>query len=374
MQKLTSDQYQKVRNLFQPPADQPFCTAVLADIHPGRIFVDDVTQPQTALVARDDAWCFLGGDPGNHAFNRALNQALWNREVVTTNASMLLFTCHPQNWLGNLRAVFAPREPIPARRRRYVGHRITYDWQSKLPEGVRVQPMDESLLRHPDLRVPDEVAQTIRKWRSLTSSGGQDFGFVAIHEGAIQKRSEIASWATVDAVAESVGDAGIFTVARYRGRGLATLTTAATIEHALARGLSAVNWTCAESNTGSIRIAEKLGFERHSDYLLYYLVFDEAQHVTHLAYHLLEGQCYREAVGLLEPVLTLADDQPFWLYHDAARAWAALAEPDRALDALNQAVDRGWRDRDGTRACKEFEPLHRMPEWDTVLERMSQAG
>jgi RimJ/RimL family protein N-acetyltransferase len=346
---------------------------VLAGIHPGRILVDDASQPRTALVTRDDGWCFLAGDPGNDGFNRAVNRAIRDREIVSPKASTLLFTCHPEEWEGKLGDVFAPRQPIAARRRRYACGEMRYDGRSELPAGLTIQPMDESLLKRPDLRVPDEVVQTIRRWRSIADPGIADFGFVAIQETA-RGTSEVASWATIDAVVEGVGDAGLFTEARHRRRGLATLTAAAALEHGLAHGLSEVNWTCAEDNAGSIRTAEKLGFERLPDYMMYYFVFDEAQHLAHLAYQLLESGRAREAIDALEQSLALTDDPPYWLYHDAARAWAALAEPAEALKALNQAVDRGWCDADGTRACQEFKPLHRLPEWEAVLERMTQRG
>jgi len=373
MHELASDQIGKARTLFRPPADQPFCTAVLAGLHSGRVLVDDADHPQTALVTRHDGWCFLAGDPGNDAFNRALNRAIWDKEVIDPNASMLLFTCHPQDWQGNLAVVFAPRQPIEARRRRYVCRQMRYDGRSDLPTGLTIQRMDGSLLRRPHLRIPDEVVQTIRRWRSRAALGTRDFGFVAIQEIA-QGRSEVVSWATVDAVAEGVGDAGLFTEPRYRRRGLATLTTAAAIAHGLAHGLLELNWTCAEDNTGSIRTAEKLGFERLADYSIYYFVFDEAQHLAHLAYQLLESQRYREAIDLIQRTLALTDDPPYWLYHDAARAWAALDEPGRALEALSQAVDGGWSDVEGTRTCGEFEALRGSPEWQAVLERMVQAG
>lgn len=373
MHELTPDRYGQIRALFQAPADQPFCTAVLAGLHPGRVFVDDADQPRTALVTRDDAWCFLAGDPGNDVFNRALNRSIWDHKIVAPNASMLLFTCHPPDWQGNLATVFDPREPIEAHRRRYVCHQMSHEWRSEMPAGLTLQRMDGSLLRRPDLRIPDEVVQTIRRWRSLAASQLQDFGFVATQEMP-GGRAEVVSWATVDAVVEAVGDAGLFTEARYRRRGLATLTTAAAVEHGLAQGLSAVNWTCAEDNAGSIRIAEKLGFERQPDYVMYYLVFDEAEHLAHLAYQLLASGQYGEAIERIEQTLALTGDPPYWLYHDAARAWAALDKPAPALEALNQAVNRGWSDAESTRACQEFEPLQHLPEWEAVLQRMDQGG
>jgi len=369
IQELTRERFATTQALFQPPADQPFCRAVLAGIHPGRVFVDDADSPRSALVSRDDGWCFLAGEPGDDAFARAVNQTIWDQEAVAPRASMVFFTCCPEDWDGKLGAVFAPRRPIAAGRRRYVCRTLGYDWRSEMPAGLTMARMDGSLLRRPDLRVPDEVAQTIRRWRTLATSGAEDFGFVAIQE-ATRGMSEIVSWATVDAVVGGVGDAGLYTEARYRRRGLATLTTAAVLEHGLAHGLSEVNWTCAEDNAGSIRTAEKLGLERLADYVMYCFVRDEAQHLAHLAYQLLESGRYGEAVDLIEQALDLTDEPPIWLYHDAARAWAGVGELAQALEALNQAVAHGWHDVEGTQACEEFEPLHGSPEWEAVLARM----
>jgi len=40
--------------------------------------------------------------------------------------------------------------------------------------------------------------------------------------------------------------------------------------------LSLVGWQCADDNLGSIRTAEKVGFERKRDYTMYYVFLDEA--------------------------------------------------------------------------------------------------
>jgi RimJ/RimL family protein N-acetyltransferase len=355
--ELKESEFEETRPLFRPLAEQPFCTAVLAGIHPGRVFVDDPDQPRTACVTREDSWCFLAGDPGNDDFNRALNQAIYSREVIGEEVPALLFTCHPEGWHGPLATILHPRQPIPMPRRHYVGYEVKYDWRAALQEGFVVHPMDETLLTHPGLTVPDEVKETIEKWRSPASTRFSDFGFVTIHSDATTQEAEVVSWATVDAIVAGIGDAGLFTVARYRRRGLATITTAAAVEYGLSQGVSAVNWTCAESNVGSIRIAEKLGFQRRPDYTMYYFVFDER---------------YQESVDLYEQVFALTGNPPAWAYHDAAQAWAALGNQSKALEYLRAAADRGWTDVHGTQECKEFETLHSSPEWAAVLERMQQ--
>jgi RimJ/RimL family protein N-acetyltransferase len=360
--ELDRAKYDLVRTLFQPLAEhQPFCAAVLAGIHPGRVFVDDPHRPQAAFTSREDGWCFLAGEPGSGAFNQALNRAIFDRQAIPKKARSLLFTCHPQDWHGQLAAALHPRQPIPARRRHYVCRALAYDWRANLPEGFVVQRMDRTLLSHPRLRIPEDVQETIQRWRKMASPQFQDYGFVAIHDDAV------VSWATVDAIVNGVGDAGLFTMPAYRRRGLATVTTAAAVEYGLSHGLSAVNWTCAGDNIGSIRTAERLGFERRPDYWLYCLMFDEAEHLGALAYYYLAEGHYQEATDLLEQTFALEEGPPDWAYYDAARAYAVLGNQEKAFEHLNAAVDRGWLDIEDT---KEFESLVGRSEWTAVMDRV----
>jgi predicted GNAT family acetyltransferase len=52
---------------------------------------------------------------------------------------------------------------------------------------------------------------------------------------------------------------GVATVMDQRGKGLATLVTAACLEHCQANGFQP-NWHCLDENTASWLIAEKIGF------------------------------------------------------------------------------------------------------------------
>jgi RimJ/RimL family protein N-acetyltransferase len=371
--ELNPVKFETVRPLFRPLAHQPFCTAVLAGLHPGRVFVDDPEQPQAAFVTREDPWCFLAGNPDNKAFNEALNLAIFRREIIGEDLAALLFTCHPEGWHTELATVLHPRQPIPMQRRHYVGRELTYDWRADLPAGFSIHPMDEALLERPGLAIPREVEETIDKWRSWAGAQLTDLGFVAIHADDAAQEAEVASWATVDAIVEGVGDAGLFTVAKHRRRGLATITAAAALEHSLSHGVSAVHWTCAESNIASIRTAEKLGFRRQPDYIMHYLVFEEAQHLGNLGYMLLQEQRYQESADLFVKVLALPGDPPAWAYHDVARAWAALGDRDKAFEYLGCAIDRGWSNVEETKECREFRELQDLPDWAAMIEKM-QAG
>jgi RimJ/RimL family protein N-acetyltransferase len=341
---------------------------VLEGVYPGRVFVDDRDRPQTAFLVVWDNWCFLSGDPNNDAFNQALNQAIFEKQVVEPEVRGLLITCHPPGWNGQLGVVSHPHEPVPVRRKHYICRELAYDWRANLPAGFELARLDEKLLERPGLAVPDPVRETIERWSTIDHERFQDFGFVAICEEA----AEVAAWATVDFVASGMGDVGMVTQLAYRRRGLAAVTTGAAVEHGLTHGLSWINWTTAQDNVGSIRTAEKLGFEWVDDYVMYYLVFDEVHHQAQLAYARLQDGRYQEAAELYEEVLERSDDLPPWVLFDTARAWAGLDKRDKALAYLHRLAEAGWTQLGDVEDCREFQALHGSPEWTAILDRIRE--
>ena len=366
--EIQSDQFEGIRPLFAGLRFQTFCTVVLAGLRPGRVFVDNREHPQTAFVSREDSWCFLTGKADNTAFNQTLNRAIFERSVVPTTAPALLLTCDSEDWKDAMDTIFAPYSPVSMPRRHYVCHTTTFDWRTYLPAGFTVQKMSNAVFSRSELHVPDEIRDIWEQWRENTHPDFRDFGFVAINEDVAAPA--IVSWTTVDAVVDGVGDAGLFTVDAYRRRGLAAATSGATLEYGFAHGLSEISWTCAEGNTGSIRTAEKLGFERQSDYTLYYLAFAKVQHLSMAGYTHLEAGRYQLAIKAIEDTLVLNADPPSFVHYDAARAWAGIGDHAQALDHLNAAIGKGWTDVATLTTCKEFEPLRASPEWEAMLARI----
>ena len=369
--KLDPSKYDKVRTLFNALEEyQLTCSAVLERDYPGKIYVDDLNHPETAFIntfisSEDDGvWGFLTGEPSNEAFNHALNEAIRNREIISEKAPIVFLTCHPEDWYEQLPIVFHPRQPIPMFRRYYECHGINLDWHSDVPEGYDIRCLNEALLTHPKLKIPDEVMKIFKKWRSISDPPLKDFGCVCI------RGDRIVSWATSDFVSGGVGEAGIFTLGGYRRRGLATVVTAAAVEHGLSHELSKINWSCTESNVASIRTAEKLGFERGRDYMMYCMIFDEVQHLGNLAYYYLQNEQYHEAVEIFEENLALREDLPLWAYYDVARGWAGLENEEKMYAYLNTLAEKGWTEVDDLERCREFDPWRETAEWISLMDRM----
>jgi GNAT superfamily N-acetyltransferase len=378
IQELDQQEISKVRPLFRPLEHLLFCRAVLEGSHPGRVFVDDPVSPQTAFLITREVWSYLAGEPDNAAFNRALNRAIFRREIVGEGVPLLQITCHPRAWERQIGVVCHPRQPVAETRRHYVGRNLQYDWRASVPDGFAVHPISRALLARPGLSLPDDVKNLIEGEDPSAGPLGNGFGYVLLHEDAASGSPQVASYALVDCIAGTAdskaraGDIFLFTADEYRRRGLATIASAATVEHGLAHGLAWIAWDCAEHNLGSRRTAERLGFELAREYTMYYFLFDQASHVLNEAWNSLEAGRYREAAGFCDQILTLAGEPPPHAAYLAARAWAGLGDRDRALAHLRTAADQGWASADSTRRAQEFEGLRDTPEWAAVLERIEQ--
>jgi RimJ/RimL family protein N-acetyltransferase len=269
MRELRRADYEMVRTLFRPLRFHLASAAVLDGSSPGQVFVDEPTRPRTAFMLSPEG-CYLAGDPGNDAFNRAFNRDVVSRRALGEDIRVLFLVVHPEHWRDRLPSLLAPCPPMVMRRRHYVCRAPCYDWRARLPDGCAVRRIDRSLLDSSGLTVPDRVIGWMEhNWGSIGSFFEDGFGFVTISAG------EIVSWSLADCVSGDQCEIGIHTLPARRRRGLATATAAATVEHALSHGFTTVGWHCPDDNLGSIGTAEKVGFRRERDYVAYFASLDE---------------------------------------------------------------------------------------------------
>ena len=76
---------------------------------------------------------------------------------------------------------------------------------------------------------------------------------------------ELSPWCTAEYVSPGVCGVGIETLEPYQKRGLATVAAQTFVQHAMRLGWQ-VHWDSWLNNTPSIRVAEKAGFEKVTEY------------------------------------------------------------------------------------------------------------
>ena len=375
--QLEPSQFRSVQHLFHHIAKyQPMCTAVLEGIYPGKVFVDNHNNPGTALLTtfieseQRSVWGFLVGEAHNEEFNSVLNWAIYNRQIMPTETPVLLLTCNPDDWDGQMDTVISPRSPIWMPRWHYVCHQINYDWRKNLPEGFAVEHLRKDMLEERAFELPNDVRTTLEKWAAAKHKQFADYGFVTVDQTG--RQPTIAGWATVDFVARGMGDLGFFTQPDYRRRGLGTIAAAAALEYGLAKGLSQINWTCDAGNQGSIHTANRLGLVQIEDYLMAMLIFDEAEHMGTLGYYTLQAKEFCKSALAYEKAIELNPESPDFIYFEAAQAMAITGECQKAFGYLTESVRRGWKDVKQIQECKEFTSLRSYPEWESLLKEIEK--
>jgi RimJ/RimL family protein N-acetyltransferase len=123
-------------------------------------------------------------------------------------------------------------------------------------DDIRFAPIDRAFLLDKNLENIEHVRAEIRwMWPSEDRFYEQGFGYAA----AVGER--VVCWCTAEYVSAARCGVGIETDQAYERRGVATATAARFVEDCKRRALTPY-WECRNGNIGSIRVAEKVGFEQ----------------------------------------------------------------------------------------------------------------
>jgi GNAT superfamily N-acetyltransferase len=256
MVRLHSRDVYRVRHLFDSDHLVLVIDAVIAGNSPACVWADKVVAPRSALV-----W------DGKHSiyFAGALVQvaawsALLHSEVIPMGKGML----KAYVTAGAAETVFASYRLQRRERVLYRGGELAVpDWPSRLSAGFRVSAIHDRFAELSRLgNFVDLTAEIESGWNSVADFRRTGYGFAAHDDEAI------VCWCTAEYVSDGRCGVGIETVEAYRGRGFATLTAAAFLEHCVERGVIP-HWDAWTSNLPSVAVAEKVGFRRSETYSIF---------------------------------------------------------------------------------------------------------
>lgn len=370
--ELQSNDFERARCLFQGFDYSLSIQAALERNNPGRIFVDDLHDPQVALALTVEGYLLAGQNDNpetNESLRHLFKEKIFTGEVFVNGDCSMSLAVHPETWESKLPELIPTHEVEKNERYHYVCEALKFDWRAQIPTGYEVRRVDQALLEGAQVVFPDVVREWMdigEVWWTVENYLSKGVSFVVLSEG------EVVAWCTPDCVAGDHIDVGILTHPAYRRRGLASIAVAATVEHCLSRGFRAVGWHCNAYNVGSWKTAEKVGFERDREYAYYYYMYDPIDHLAELGWYYYRRGEYEKTVRYYEEVFRLRDENADYYYHLASSAWALLGNQEQALKYLRAAVDHGWTNADWTEQQEEFEILHSNPEWSALLAQMSQ--
>ena len=262
--ELRLSDFQAAVPLFDPPYMKLVIEAMAAGNCRSRMWVDQAVCPSSAFLWNGGPGYYFAGRADNGAFNKAAGQII--REHIAPMAGSYLVVYYSSVcWEEELPGIFGSSGLHKAQRCFYeLRSPIVIDWRQRVPQEFSVVSIDTLLLSRADLADIGGVMSEIQSmWPSIECFLKNGFGFCAVHDN-----DGIASWCTGEyAFADSIG-VGIETVERHRRKGLATVVASAFAEHCLSNAIRA-HWDCWATNTPSVRVAEKVGFDKVLEYSVY---------------------------------------------------------------------------------------------------------
>lgn len=256
--------------------------AVFSDPDIGQIWVDDLASPRRAVLHGPEG-TYLAGDP--HGASSDLREAVADWNYVYPDAS----------WLPVIHDVLPNRYMV-------VHERVRLALKARSPSSI----------------VLSRGLKLVDGEHPLATS--------------LQNPDKVICRCTVDMVVDDYVEFGVWTDPAYRGQGLARVAARASINRAIDARIETFGWHCHASNTRSIKVAKSLGFVVTDRYLAFSASLPAENDGDLDTAECLELAAHFEAGASKMP----------WLDFHAAAGWVLAGYDDRALDAVERLVSRGW--------------------------------
>ncbi|MEK5446782.1 GNAT family N-acetyltransferase [Paenibacillus sp. FSL R7-0331] len=243
-----------------------FARAVLEQTVTGRVFTDNADVPGAYYIVHPYGMSLVFGGTGNHGFTRGVSDYITDKNGTRQMAEWL--QADPSGeWADIIDDVVASHNSaagLDAGLQGQAGSRV-------IQQDTRVNfALDQSAFAaakdkagRPDTRIIRLNAEHFTAleqgvvpryfWRDAEHFTAEGAGFVLLEDGGI------AAAAFSSCLYGNQLEIGIETMQDHRGKGYAFAVSLALIDYCLSQGLEPV-WACRLENTGSYRLAHKLGF------------------------------------------------------------------------------------------------------------------
>ncbi len=261
---LDKNDYEKVvTNLKEVTINNLFARSVIEHKVTGQVFVDDPIHPKTFYIVHPYGMTLLLGDSSNQKFNNSLKAHALNIDAKRKNHEWM--QAFPDSWDHVLTEMFGDKlikqEDNSGNRESGVielNTRVNFKFNK---EKYLAQPRP---VLSPDIKIVKTDRAQFREMKGSVIpvyfwENEDDFFKNGIAYSLLYK-DQLASTAFSSCWFDDLLELGIETEPAFRGRGYAEIVCSALISFCIENNYEPV-WACRKENTGSYKLAQKLGFE-----------------------------------------------------------------------------------------------------------------
>jgi len=237
-----------IKYVMDVPFNMLMARSVILDHVDGSIYVDDVEKPNSFYIVHPYGMTFLCGDSNNKSFNSGLSEYFSGKSYTRKRDEWL--QAYPRDWDVVMNRFIIDGIATLHDRLNFKFNvdtfNKTYNHLAKSQYEIIATPV-EMLFDIQGSVVPKDYWKTPEQFSKVAKA------FTVMID------DKPASTAFCSAKHDDKFEIGIETKKEYQGKGLAFLACARLIEYCIENNLEPV-WSCRLGNTGSVKLAEKLGF------------------------------------------------------------------------------------------------------------------
>lgn len=250
MKLLNRTDYSKVKvPLKEVTINHLFARSVVEKNVDGIIHVDNIETPTTFHVVHPYGMSLLFGQTSNDNFNSQFLDYAFNTYKVRNKHEWL--QAYPDSWNRKLTILFNDK-----RINNYTRVNFKFDKEVYLESKSKIFKNDYKLVRT-DMEMYEKIEGVVvpkNFWNNAEQFFNHGVGFSLIFQ------NRLASTAYSAFIHDKQLELGIETLEEYRGREFAVHACSALIDYCLDNDYEPI-WSCQLENTGSFKLAQKLGFK-----------------------------------------------------------------------------------------------------------------
>lgn len=268
IKKLDVLNYDKVLNILNPSVDNIEVKSVIKNYCSGSIFVDDETNPKTAIIwSKGIRGFYFVGDKNNNKFNDYLLKFIYKELksfLIKENVKYFEFSGETYKWDKTFENIFAGKNINKSQQ--FIYNFNESNWiklnNKKISKEYQLFKVNKNLFNKPFSNLDFLLEEIILWWDNLENFLNRSYGYIVSHN------NKIVSYALGNYLIENIHLIGVETLKNYRKKGLSQACCEAFIKNSLSNNIKP-RWECMGSNIASQKLVEKLGFDKLSIYNLY---------------------------------------------------------------------------------------------------------
>ncbi|EJR16584.1 GNAT family N-acetyltransferase [Bacillus paranthracis] len=250
--------------------------AVIAGVNPGRIFVDNVSSPNSGLIwlGNNDGFFFIG-DAENAEFNNVINDFI--DKMIIPEAKKVGLDCfeaigNHSNWNKTIDGIFQHRNLKSWNQRVYTLKQTDYEnhHEPEIEQEYTVLKMSKALYENSNntfKNIDFLQSKILEFWSSSDRFFNEGIGYCIVYDDLI------VSVCFSGFVFENIHCIDIETIEGYQGRKLAQKIAHSFVKDCLENDIIPY-WDCMELNKSSVAVVENVGFTNVFNYVRYYFLFE----------------------------------------------------------------------------------------------------